>query len=107
MELIIGLIIVCGTAYYFFFVRRGVQWNDDAAQITLTEMLLAASATRDSWREELQIITYMEAQGWSKSEMKNRIAHASSYTRVGATPTAFEAAKQAGLRIYHTIDQAL
>jgi hypothetical protein len=101
MEIIIGLVVLFCVGY-FIFGRKVGAWNADPRQQQIAQMLIESAETESS-RKEIEIIKFMLNQGWGKTEMKRRIAHAVSITKVASVPSIYQGAKEAGLRITHTV----
>ncbi len=106
MEITLGLIAIGALVYYFVVFRKAANWNADPRQQQIARMLIHAAETQSA-REEVEIMNFMIDQGWRKSEIKNRIVHAVSITKVSSIPSVHAAVRDAGFRIHSTIDQAL
>jgi hypothetical protein len=106
MTVAFGLIILGGLIYYFAIFRKTRAWNADPRQQQIARMLISAAEGHEVGNES-EIIIFMCAQGWQKSELKSRIVHAASITRVSSVPSTYVAVKQTALKIHSAFDDAI
>jgi hypothetical protein len=107
MSIVIGLIVLAGVIYYFTIGRSTANLNDDPRQQQIARMLIASvELPSGSHQAELDIMSFMARQGWSKSELKWRITHAVSITKISSTTSVYALTRAAGLRIHNTFEIA-
>jgi hypothetical protein len=84
----------------FFGALFGMlQLNADPAQQQLARMLVEVAESQDP-KKFADIADWLVKQPWSASEIRNRIAHAVSITRISSVPATHARVKELGMMLH-------